>query len=351
MTLEQSIVHGTNAYRFWLDHVLGAGGVLVGRAVVAFEGVGLDVPLSVTTDRPDLVVKSGPDGVFGLVASSTRPVFGPVRVTVAAPGFASEVAVANLGTRPAPYDVGAVTMWRRPVRLTGRVVDAITGVPIAGATVRLVADPAPITAPTAFPVGLASTLPRDVAAGTTFTVRSYAPTGAVHRVYRRSRATDDRVWLRDRSGLAVGARLAVGVDRRRYFEVASLVGPPGANGQITLTAPVGVELDEGTLLHREAPLLGPPPVAAVATVAHPARRGDGVLFLTAPITSGSTAEIGGVVRAIAMRADAQGAFAFDGVRAGPVPIYVLAEAAGFAVGAFPWRGRMDEGVARVDVML
>ena len=291
--------------------------MLRARLVDEISGQPLRGPITVRCPRADLWPRVASDGLVGLVAQPSRVLPDlaasgtDLTLNITSEGFLPRQVGGTLGPIAgfaasfAALDLGDVPMHRSGVSLSGRVLYnlAPTPVPLAGATVRI--DALWSHPPPAFWVAPGLSEPPQIVALTPGVYGRWAPGAAVReRALTLSAAVktlmlpvspgQTRLRLSDRSGLASGTPLALGLNDAAGAEVIVITAveptlAPDEPSWVSLAYPVA-------RLHREGARCAaatPQPVVSLGAVAREAPALDPVLLLVAApvMTDGAVVEI------------------------------------------------------------
>ena len=195
------------------------------------------------------------------------------RVRVSAAGFVDGELVLDVPAgAPLPVEAPAVTLRREPVRLQGRIVDAETETPIAGALVALQG-----IGPRPHLLALRRPLAFGYPVGTTVVPRTAAWAGAQRTLAVGATAGDRLLHLDAPLALPAGAAIGVGGEPDR--QIAIVTGASGTTVQ--LEAPLTRSARAGTSAGHLA--ISSPPGASSRSLDRAADAGDGALVLDGPL--------------------------------------------------------------------
>ncbi len=255
---------------------------------------------AVALDRTDVYVHAVGDGHYALATRgasvSGASVSGQVTISVRAQGFRDAETTASLAPGLV-VDVGTLVLSPNPVRICGSIAST-DGAVVPGAVIELEGGTG-----AEHPLALRTPIGVDAASGTSVTSHLAVGTGSSLRLRGSARPGDHVLWVFDRSGVTPGALLRYG---RVYLRVSAL---PSSPELIELAAPIvrGIEADVPV----ELVTLGP--ATSTTALARPARRGDGILWLTGPVGAG-VVQLGGVAAVASPGLDVvDGDFVIDGV--------------------------------------
>ncbi len=235
-------------HRYGVDFDVTSRRIVFARGAVTDDADGrpLATPFAVGVDEP-LIDASDHDAGFALsgdpdVALADRAVPHLLSVSVAADGYRPATVVVTIPAAPVlPVDA-PVVLRRMPLRLTGRVMAAATGAPVAGARIFLTGPslPAPARA-----LLLSSPLAAGLTSGAVVQGRVTTPVASPVPVKtaRAAPAGATAIVLDDVQGLAAGQLLRCGpAERSHWVRVAGAAGPGNV---VPVTAPLAVSLREG----------------------------------------------------------------------------------------------------------
>lgn len=271
--------------------------------------------------RKDLGTKALPNGLYAITAypsqsfpASALPA--TVKYVVSAPGYRDVSLSATISVNPVfpvPGQTG-VTMRLLPVRITGCVLNATTGLPVANVTIFSIDDPsgpppAVHTSALRAPLYFAHTSGSAVQAATIATV------GPTVTLQQPVTGGDEVLNLSTRAGLAAGSIIQLnngaGVTLE-YVVVASLGPGAPAAGQVFLTAPVNYSYPVASAISFATAT----PSGAATTLSSDANIGDGVLLApqlfnaTVVLENGTPQE---EVHTVGALTGTDGYYRFDGI--------------------------------------
>jgi hypothetical protein len=325
MSVAHEVKANGRAYNVVDDRVMSYRVVITGEVLDVLTGLPLNLPFTVTADRPDIHMKPTDGGLYagsGFVEEIFRTP-GPVSVhlTIAKDGYRGATVTVVIPAAPLfPVAAPPAAIRRIPVRLQGRITDD-TGArnPIPGALV-LVNTPNIFAARTALHFSHA---PGVTARNRTLTAVPPTPILAAD-----ARAGDTRLFLNSVAGLAPGNLLRLGTAIDTEYVVLDVFGT--FPNEIRLTGPLSRSFAAGGTVQRmTGGAFLPGPVLALS-----ADPGDGLLILTGPL-AGPDIEIVDAARTeycgLGALAGADGYYALIGA-GGARQIQVGASAFGFAPG-------------------
>lgn len=293
-----------------------------------------------TTDLPHSVVRVFEDG-FWCVAGVPERCFEDLTiansfiVALTLGGYTDETVMVNVSTNPVwPVDAGTQPLRPLPVRLQGRVIAKLTGLPAANGRVITVDPVGPPLAPR--PFLLRSTLKQDhtTAAsiqGITLTALAFVPTRVLDQ---DSQPGSAMFVINDRTGLVAGQVVRFQDDRSgeygRIASISTVPVNPALPGEVILEAPMSKSFPRTTPLDvfTAGANVGPSRILQRAASA-----GEGVLQIN-DYPSGDVLRLieAGLFpefHAPGALTDADGYFAIDGI-ARIARMFVGVEALGFA---------------------
>ena len=280
----------------------------------AFNSPGFTIDLT----RTDLQTKTTIEGLYAITGypllsfpqlSSTSYA---VSYTLEAPGYRDHPLTVTIPQNTLfPVSAPSVPLRRLPVRLQGRVVSDMTGLPVAGALVVAVDNPTP---PSAHTMLLRTPLYGAHAQNAPVQQATISSTGSA-QLTQAVTGGATTLMLNNTSGLSAGSLLQLVTPSPTQVEYAQVLSLGPATGQVNLTKPLNRSYGAGT-----ATTVNIVTAALTGTVAHlltDANASDGTLVAdtllqvtTLAIDAGSAAveyhEVGAI-------ADSNGYYAFDGV--------------------------------------
>jgi len=252
----------------------------IGRAIDETTGERVVVPLRarLATPRNAAAARTTAAGGFGV--TGIRDVAMPDPLTsydfdliIDADGFqrAAFTIVVPAGST-LPVALPDVTLRRTPVRMQGRVVQAVGGAPVAGARVELVDPSLPATARV---ISLRTPCAYAHAAGTPVRAATVTP-GAATQTVEAAVAGDRSMVLQNRTGIGAGTVLRVG--QARVHEYVEVLGPgagaPTTLGRVWLQTRLRRSHDANTAVRQ---VVVATPAAPDALLLRPAVAGDSLL--------------------------------------------------------------------------
>jgi len=331
--------------------------VITGAVTDEILGGAVQEKLTVQADRPDLLPKVVPNGLFAFTGyvEQAFPQLGTtsytVHITVSASGFQSQILTVTIPAN-ATFPVPAVTvaLRRKPVLVQGRVVaNTAIRTPIGGAKVTVVDDP--MAPPGPHLVSFRSPLKIAHAASATAQEIAMAVFGsAVLKADASSGAS--ALNLSTRTGLGVNSvvRLSNLSGTRVEYAIVASLGPGSGAGQAFLRDPLNSTfLVAGSTVD----FLNPGAVGAAGTLSVGADAGDGVASIskrldhTVAIDPGTPnveyLEVGALT-------DAAGYYSLNGAGRS-IELFLEASHGGFTSLARNWFIEYDNAVNVVDFRL
>lgn len=271
---------------------------VAGTARDALSGEPLRARLSVGVIPDGFYVRTFAGGLFCVAARSTQALLDlatsalTLPLTLSAPGYRPRTTAAYLPAGASlPIILPDTLMFPLPVIIDGRVVEDTTArLPIVGASVSLVDDPAPPMGVTPAHVAmLRGPLHLDHAPGTPVRVRAPGAPGLTRHLTAPSLSGQRTLSLSSRAGLNPGDILSVGSGNQLEYSpiesIAAFPANPALPGQITLVYgfhggyPLLTAL---TVIPFGAPTL-------TRQLDQPAVRDEGLLQLDNPLPAGTAA--------------------------------------------------------------
>jgi len=288
--------------------------LVTGSLAEEADGAKIERDVTITADVPGITALATTGGFF-VAAGYPDLLSFPLNLTLtfSAPGFDATSRVVVIAANSV-VDLGIVALRRKPVRLQGRVLDAITRAPIGGALV--------VSAP-GDAVALRTPLHFDHAAGIAVNQRSLNPAGAATQLTAIAPAGVDALDVASAAGIAVNSIVRIGTDA-----LAECVVVASVNGsQIGLTAP----LRRSFAAVATVQMVTSGAIGSTQNLARQANAGDGLLLLTGPMTADAVEIADGSATEYAFAGaltDAQGFYGLDAI-GGVASIDLRASAGGF----------------------
>jgi hypothetical protein len=268
--------------------------VVIYGAVADETGGSFNAPgFTATPARSDLAGKTTRQGLFAITGwaelafpnLATTPY--SVDLTLRAPGYRDYPLTVDLPVNTTlPVIASAVTMRRQPVRLQGRVVDEMTGQPVAGVFVASVDNPNPPSPPPPPPVSygllLRSPLAQAHKAGAQVQPATLTATGAAH-LTAAAQGGASTVSLDSTAGLGSGVLIHIATPDATVAEYAQYAGPGTLPGQIALRDP----LCHSYGVNASVQFATGAPAGAAASLLSGSDPGDGILVADQLYTSGT----------------------------------------------------------------
>jgi hypothetical protein len=274
-----------------------------------------------------------------------------VNYVLSAPGFRDLPVTLTIPVNAIfPVIAPATAMRRVPVRIQGRVVSSTTRLPISGASIVSIDDPA--SPPSVHTSALRSPLYFAHASGVAAQQVSIAVTGSA--VLTQSVTGGDQVLnLSTRTGLAAGSviRLTNGGGVLLEYAVVDHLGPGAAStpGQVFLTNAVNRSYAvAGTAVD----FVSATPTGGGATLSADANAGDGVLLASQLFSQTVAIESGtplAEIHEVGALSDSQGFYGLDGI--GRVQEIFLQASQGTAKATADWYVEYDAALNIVDFRL
>lgn len=302
--------------------------------------------------RADLQSKATVQGLYALTGYPTLsfPQLSStdywVNYTLEAPGYRDYAMKVKVPQNTLfPVLAPGVAMRRLPVRLQGRVVSDATGLPVAGALVVAVDNPAPPPPPVPHTMLLRTPLYLAHAKNAPVQQVNMTP-GAALQLAQPARGGSATVTLQSTAGVTMGSLLRLQTTSLTQVEYAEVQGLGPGTGQVNLTNPLNRSygaLGATTVNLATATLTGP-----VAHLLTDADAGDGILVADALLQVSTLAiDAGGAAveyHEVGAIADSSGYYGFDGV--GRVRELFLE--ANSKTPATPWMIEFDQATNIVD---
>lgn len=304
--------------------------------------------VTIDIDRADLQSKSTLDGAYAITGipgqafPQLASVSTEVNYVLSAPGFA-DLPVSVIVPVNATFPVAApnATMRRLPIMIRGRIVNDGTRLPIAGAILVSVDNPA--TPPTVHVSALRTPLSMAHANGAAVQQVTVASAG-VGSLTALAAGGDPTLSLSARSGLSSGSvvRLTSAGGVQLEYGLVDHLGPGAASapGDVVLQSPLYRSYASGTAVDAVTAT----PSGGAASLSAAAYAGDGVLLASQQFTTTTVVIDGGGPavewREIGAVSDADGFFGLDGI--GRVPEIFLKASNGALNKTADWYVEYDQ---------
>ncbi len=309
------------------DGSLGYCAVAVGR--VASEVSGMPAPqASVATTRAD-VRSFVRDADFCLAADAVRafPTSASLDVTISADGFVPRTATIVVDPAALPTAVGTIALRPLPVRVQGRVVDALTGAALGTAHVHAIDDPTIGSQPPVHTLVLDRPLARSHPAGASLEAATVASTSDLGALPADAPAGSTSLRLATRAGLAGGSVVSLGGDDGEIARIEDPgPSPLAGEGTVTLRDPLTRTQHAGTT----ATLLAFGGTGTMATLAGPSEPAGAVVVTDVAVDGLVRVEPGAdeEYRRVGAVTDDAGYYRLDGL-AGVASLWLAADAPGY----------------------
>ena len=329
-------------------------GAVTDEILGAFTAPGL----SIQVDRPDLPTKTAGIGLFAVTGYSEQAfpdlsvMSYVVQLIVSAPGFRDQTVSVPIPVNATfPVPATSVALRRKPVTVQGRVVaDSATRLPIAGAKIVTVDDPA--TPPTVHTIALRSPISLPHASGTT--VREIAMTVfGTAQLTSAALSGTQTLNLSSRAGLAPNSILRLGdpANTRTAYGIVESLGPGAGAGQVFLRQPLNGNFSAGTA--NVVSFMNAGASGTSATLIRDADPGDGILCGSQLLDNTLEIDPGGLAveyRDAGALTDAAGYYAIYGVGRS-AELFFQASHSGFTTQTRGWSVDYDNAVNIFDFRL
>ena len=339
MTIPHEVVTDVRRYQVVTDLHLTLFVLAWGRVTDLTTAKAPRAPFTATTALPHSVVKVFEDGFWCVAGVPERcfedlTVANSFAVDLASGGYSGAAVTVNIPANPLwSVDAGTQPLSPFPVRLQGRVVRKLNGLPVINGKVIAVDPIGPALAPR--PFALRSLLKQNHAAGAAIQGVALNPVALApaRKLGLNSQLGSAVITVNNRTSLAIGQiirfRDEASGEYGRIASVSALPANLALPGEVTLETPVRKSFPRTTAIDVFAAGAA---VGPSMTLQQPASGGEGVLQLNG-YPSGDVLRLteAGLVpefHAPGALTDAQGYFAIDGV-ARVNRIFLGVEAAGF----------------------